>query len=124
MKITERQLRKTIRKAILESHMDMQRAIGHEIDREDRELGYPLSDMANSMDDTARRLELDRTDALLGAALETETRNPEIQYVGRDPHAGTDVYLSSDGTYIAQLDGDFFDGLSEEDLVAVLDGRY
>ena len=72
----------------------------------------------------AAELELERSDALLGAALEVESRDAELKYLGRDQHSGTDVYLRNDNTYFCTLDGETLDGLSEEELMAVLDGRY
>ena len=76
------------------------------------------------LEDRAEMLGLERSDALLGAALEMEMRDSELKYLGRDRHSGADVYLRNDNTYFCTLDGDILDGLSEEEIMAVLDGRY
>ena len=105
MKTTIPKLRKAIRKVILEAWSSMP---GWEQDLEDR----------------AEMLGLERSDALMGAAMELELRDPELKYLGRDRHSSADVYLRNDNTYLCTLDGDTLDGLHEEELMAVLDGRY
>ena len=103
MKTTIPKLRKAIRKVILEAWSSMP---GWEQDLEDR----------------AEMLGLERSDALLGAAMELETRDPELRYLGRDPKSGTDVYLRNDNTYTTV--GSFHvqqDGQSEEEMLWTID---
>ena len=104
MKITKRQLKRIIRE-------EKQNLL-----RESNE---------QRLQDLADELELERSDALLGAAMELEAREPELQYVGRCPHSGVDVYQRYDNTYTTEdANGERLDGLSDDELIDVLDGRY
>jgi len=102
MKITERQLRKTIRRVIKEAWSSMP---GWEQDLEDR----------------ADMLDLERSDALLGAAMELELRDVELKYLGRHRQSGADVYLRNDNTYTVVAYGVQTDDLDEDTMLQTIE---
>jgi hypothetical protein len=114
MKITKRQLKRIIREEY--SRLKRRGLI--------KEAWSSMPGWEQDLEDRADMLNLERSDALMGAALEIEMRDSELKFLGRDRHSGADVYLRNDNTYFCILDGDILDGLSEEELIAVLDGRY
>ena len=99
MKITRRQLRRII-----------QEAIGHSSDNNE-----------DSIETLATELGLERSDALLGAAMELEARDPELSYVGRRGRMGADVYLRYDNTYTVEAYGERHDGLDSQELLDMLE---
>ena len=102
MKTTISNLRKTIRKVIKEAWSSQP---GWEQDLEDR----------------ADMLGLERSDALLGAAMELELRDIELKYLGRDPKSGADVYLRNDNTYTTVAYGEQKDYQDEETMLWTID---
>jgi hypothetical protein len=99
MKITKRQLRKIIREAI----------------------GQSSDNNEDSVENLATELGLERSDALLGAAMELEARDPELSYVGRRGQMGADVYLRYDNTYTVEAYGERYDGLDSQELLDLLE---
>ena len=102
MKISKRQLRKTIRRVIKEAWSSM-------------------PTWEQDLEDRAEVLGLERSDALLGAALELESRDAELKYLGRDPKSGTDVYLRNDNTYTTVAYGEQKDYQDEETMLWTID---
>jgi len=112
MKITEKQLRRTIREAISNGPL---REWGY------NDTVYSAPAEGSELDILARELGLQRTDALMGAALELEARDPELSYVGRCPKSRADVYLRYDNTYTVEAYGERMDGLGAEELLDTLE---
>ena len=99
MKVTRQQLRKFIRES----------------------LGQSSDNNEDSIETLAIELGLERSDALLGAAMELEARDPELSYVGRQGRMGPDVYLRYDNTYTVEAYGERYDGLDSQELLDMLE---
>ena len=111
MKITKRQLKRIIR----EEYSRLKRR-GLIKEAWSSQPGGP-----NDLKARAKMLGLERSDALLGAAMELEARDPELSYVGRRGRMGADVYLRYDNTYTVEAYGERYDGLDSEELLDLLE---
>jgi len=151
MKITKQQLRRIIREAISNHHEskyakltgtkkewdDTEAARApffQEFDNEEENLNSKsLSDQfyassisptvtaEDSIETLAAEFGLQRSDALLGAAMELEARDPELSYIGRKGSMGADVYLRYDNTYTVEAYGERHDGLDSQELLDMLE---